>query len=58
MFGLIWVWQGGGLASLIGQDITLCLYDWSQKDIADQLGINKSSVNYHVKKLKDEGLID
>ncbi|HIO43407.1 MAG TPA: winged helix-turn-helix transcriptional regulator [Gammaproteobacteria bacterium] len=32
--------------------------DWSQKDIADQLGINKSSVNYHVKKLKDEGLID
>ena len=31
---------------------------WSQKDIADQLGINKSSVSYHVKKLKDEGLID
>jgi putative DNA primase/helicase len=32
--------------------------EWSQKDIADQLGINKSSVSYHVKKLKDEGLID
>ena len=32
--------------------------EWSQKDIADQLGINKSSVSYHVKKLKDDGLID
>ena len=31
---------------------------WLQKDIADQLGINKSSVNYHVKKIKNEGLID
>ena len=31
---------------------------WTQKDIADQLGIKKSTVNYHVKKLRDAGLID
>ncbi|HIB93958.1 MAG TPA: winged helix-turn-helix transcriptional regulator, partial [Candidatus Lambdaproteobacteria bacterium] len=31
---------------------------WTQKDIADELGIKKSTVNYHVKKLRDAGLID
>ncbi|MBT3508840.1 MAG: AAA family ATPase [Nitrospina sp.] len=28
---------------------------WTQKDIAEQLGINKSSVNYHAKKLENTG---
>ena len=30
---------------------------WNQKEIAEQLGINKSSVNYHVKKLEDLGVL-
>jgi hypothetical protein len=30
---------------------------WNQKEIAEQLGINKSSVNYHVKKLEHTGVL-
>ena len=30
---------------------------WNQKEIAEQLGINKSSVNYHVKKLENLGVL-
>ena len=30
---------------------------WSQKDIAEQLEIKKSTVNYHKKKLEEAGLI-
>ena len=31
--------------------------EWSQKEIAEKLEIKKSTVSYHVKKLRGEGLI-
>ena len=38
-------------------DRAIALIVDNQKEIAEQLGINKSSVNYHVKKLEDLGVL-